>query len=115
MIAETELRIAPEFASLIPPMTPEELAQLNANLIADGCREPLVVWAEEDALLDGHNRYRVCKEHDITFDVTPLNGLAKGWVSEQTSMTEQQWITLLYRIRGTDVPDDLFEDKEVEI
>lgn len=47
--------------------------------------------------------------------VTPLNGLAKNWVPEQTQMTEQQWITLLYRMRGTEVPDDLFEDKDVEI
>jgi len=38
------LIIDPEFQSLIPPLAPEELAQLEANILADGCRDPLVVW-----------------------------------------------------------------------
>jgi len=69
MIADTEIRIDDEFASLVPPLTDEELRQLEANLLADGCREPLVVWGPEGILLDGHNRYRICREHDIQFDV----------------------------------------------
>ena len=47
--------------------------------------------------------------------VTPLNDLARRWVSQQARMTEEQWITLLYQIRGTEVPQDLFVDKDVEI
>ena len=33
-----------EFKALIPPMSQEERTQLEANLLADGCRDPLVVW-----------------------------------------------------------------------
>ncbi|MGE4531759.1 MAG: DNA N-6-adenine-methyltransferase [Acidithiobacillus sp.] len=33
-----------EFKALIPPLQEEERAQLEANLMADGCRDPLVVW-----------------------------------------------------------------------
>lgn len=33
-----------EFKSLIQPLSSEERAQLEENLIADGCRDPLVVW-----------------------------------------------------------------------
>lgn len=33
-----------EFQALIPPLSAEERAQLEANLLADGCRDPLVVW-----------------------------------------------------------------------
>ena len=47
--------------------------------------------------------------------VTPLNGLAKKLLSEQTRMTEEDWIKLLYRIRGSEAPSDLFEDKDVMI
>jgi len=47
--------------------------------------------------------------------VTPLNDLAKMWVPKQTSMTEEQWVTVLYRVRGTEVPADLFTDKDVEL
>lgn len=33
-----------EFKALIPPLQAEEFAQLEANILADGCRDPLVVW-----------------------------------------------------------------------
>jgi hypothetical protein len=42
-----ELTIDPEFRALIPPLTAGEQAQLEANLLAEGCRDPLVVWAGE--------------------------------------------------------------------
>jgi ParB family chromosome partitioning protein len=42
------LIIDPEFKALIPPLAPEELAQLEANIIKDGCRDPLVVWETYD-------------------------------------------------------------------
>lgn len=59
------LQIDEEFQSLIPPLTPDELAQLESNLIADGCRDPLVLW--DGIIVDGHNRYRICTEHHILF------------------------------------------------
>lgn len=40
------IQIDSEFQSLIPPLQAEELAQLEANLLADGCRDPLVVWVQ---------------------------------------------------------------------
>ena len=33
-----------EFKALIPPLSSEEFTQLEANILADGCRDPLVVW-----------------------------------------------------------------------
>jgi site-specific DNA-methyltransferase (adenine-specific) len=58
---EMNMKIDQEFKALIPPLTPEEYSQLEANLIADGCRDPLVVWAvppenwwsKEDVILTG--------------------------------------------------------------
>ena len=85
MITEdATLRIDDEFASLIPPLTAEELAQLEANILGEGCRDPLVAWAEEGILLDGHNRHRICLEHDIPFDVREISltdrGAAMSWI-----------------------------------
>jgi hypothetical protein len=37
------ITIDPEFKALSPPLAPEELAQLEANILLDGCRDPLVV------------------------------------------------------------------------
>lgn len=35
-----------EFQALIPPLSAEERAQLESNILADGCRDPLVVWVQ---------------------------------------------------------------------
>ena len=64
--------IDPEFSSLIPPLSPDELAQLEANILRDGCREPLTVWAGHGVLLDGHNRLRICQSHGLPFGVVEV-------------------------------------------
>jgi hypothetical protein len=59
------IKIDKEFQSLIPPLSQDEYKQLEANVISDGCRDALVVW--QGTLIDGHNRYRICTEHNIPF------------------------------------------------
>ncbi len=66
-MAETTIRIDREFASLIPPLQAIELAELEASLKAEGCREPLAVWKGHDLLIDGHNRYEICRRLGIAF------------------------------------------------
>jgi N6-adenosine-specific RNA methylase IME4 len=63
----TTLKIDPEFAALIPPLAPEEREQLERNILADGCRDPLTVW--DGVIVDGHNRYEICTRHGLPFDV----------------------------------------------
>lgn len=60
------ITIDDEFASLIPPLTDEEYRGLEASIVSEGCRDALVVW--NDILIDGHNRYKICKEHDVPFE-----------------------------------------------
>ncbi len=73
-----------EFARLIPPLSAEERCELERSVLADGCREPLVVWSAGDILLDGHNRYGICRTHDLSFDVRRLDfsdrDSAKRWM-----------------------------------
>lgn len=59
------MKIDNEFRALIPPLSADEYAQLEANIIADGCRDPLVVW--DGTLIDGHNRHKICTEHGIPY------------------------------------------------
>jgi N6-adenosine-specific RNA methylase IME4 len=63
----TSVRIDPEFQALIPPLRPEERAQLEANIAAEGVRDPLVVW--DGVLLDGHNRYEIATRLGLPFAV----------------------------------------------
>jgi len=64
-----DIIIDPEFAALIPPLKAEERAGLEASLKAEGCRDALVVWAGRNILLDGHNRYEICRREGISFRV----------------------------------------------
>jgi transposase-like protein len=49
----------------IDPLTEDEYAALERSLLAEGCRDALVLW--NDILVDGHNRYSICRKHDIPF------------------------------------------------
>ena len=62
---DTELTIDPDFKDLIRPLRSQEYLQLEENLLADGCREPIVIW--NGIIVDGHNRYEICKKHGISF------------------------------------------------
>jgi hypothetical protein len=78
------IKIDPEFRDLIPPLAEVELKQLHDNITSRGCLTPLVVWKEEGILLDGHNRYAICKKCDYEYDVKelkfPSRDQAKDWV-----------------------------------
>jgi hypothetical protein len=76
------LQIDPEYKALIPPLAPEEYAQLAANIIKDGCRDPLVAWG--DIVIDGHNRHAICQAHGLPFNVVTIEfadrSHAKEWI-----------------------------------
>jgi N6-adenosine-specific RNA methylase IME4 len=59
------IRIDSEFKALIAPLQPDERQQLEENLVAHGCRDPLVLW--KDTLIDGHNRYEICQRRSIKY------------------------------------------------
>lgn len=65
-----QIKIDSEFKALIPPLKADEYAQLEANILADGCRDALVVW--DGVLIDGHNRFEICTRHGIEFDTVEM-------------------------------------------
>lgn len=54
-----------DLKAYIDPLTPEEHDALERSLLAEGCRDALVLW--ENVLVDGHNRYGICQKHNIPF------------------------------------------------
>lgn len=54
-----------ELKAYIDPLTADEYESLERSLLAEGCRDALVLWG--DTLVDGHNRYGICRKHDIPF------------------------------------------------
>lgn len=77
-----QLVIDPKFHALIPPLTAEERAALEASLLAEGCRDALVVW--NGIILDGHNRYEICQAHGLPFETVARDfetrDAAKLWI-----------------------------------
>ena len=65
-----ELKIDREFKNLIRPLQRKEYLQLEANIIADGCRDPIVTY--DGFIIDGHNRYEICVKHNIPFSVLAM-------------------------------------------
>jgi hypothetical protein len=55
-----------ELLAYIDPLTADEHAALERSILAEGCRDALVLWG--DVLVDGHNRYGICKKHGIAFN-----------------------------------------------
>jgi len=54
-----------ELKAYIDPLTPEEHEALERSILAEGCRDALVLWG--DVLVDGHNRYGICSKHGLPF------------------------------------------------
>jgi polyhydroxyalkanoate synthesis regulator phasin len=54
-----------ELKAYIDPLTPDEHDALERSLLAEGCRDALVLWG--NVLVDGHNRYGICSRHGIPF------------------------------------------------
>ena len=64
-------KIDAEFKALIPPLSPEEYATLEDNLVSDGrALSPLIVW--DGILIDGHNRYEICTRHGLPYEIEEL-------------------------------------------
>lgn len=65
--------IDPEFRDLIPPLSPEEFDQLEKSVVGQGILSPLLVWKEENILIDGHNRHKICTEFKKQFPIKELS------------------------------------------
>lgn len=55
-----------DLKAYIDPLTADEYAALEQSLLAEGCRDALVLWGE--VLIDGHNRYGICQKHGLPFN-----------------------------------------------
>ena len=62
-----DLTIDRELRDLIPPLSEEERRMLEDSIVRDGCDTPLAVW--NGTIVDGHNRYEICRAHGIPFGV----------------------------------------------
>jgi len=80
---KNSIEILPELQEFIRPLTTEQYTQLEQNIIQHGCQDALVLWETTEydlgrgetetpvyLLVDGHNRYTICKANKIDFKIT---------------------------------------------
>ena len=60
--------VLPEMAELLPPLTGEQFATLEADLLKNGCYSPIIV-NEDMVIIDGHNRQRLCEKHGLPYQM----------------------------------------------
>lgn len=85
---KNNLIILDELRGLIPPLAIDEFAQLEVNIVKNGCRDALSIWETTQekitpnsgnsnqsiyVLIDGHNRFDICKKNNISFNVQLLS------------------------------------------
>ena len=62
----------PELSGLLPPLTEEQAALLEQDLLKNGCIAPIVV-NEDLAIVDGHNRQAICEKHGIPYQMLVIH------------------------------------------
>lgn len=74
------LKINPKFEQIIPPLSAEEFAQLEENILKVGrVIEPIQVW--RGFIVDGHHRYKIVQKHPgITYKIEELKYECEGEV-----------------------------------
>ena len=60
--------VLPEMAELLPPLTGEQLAALETDILKNGCYSPVIV-NEDMVVIDGHNRQRLCEQHGLPYQM----------------------------------------------
>lgn len=60
--------VLPEMEQLLPPLRAEQFSSLEKDILENGCYTPIVV-NEDMAIIDGHNRFRICEKHGLPFKI----------------------------------------------
>lgn len=79
---KSSIQILPDLKAFIRPLTPDQYSQLEQNILAHGCQDALVLWETSDfelgrgeselsvyILVDGHNRFQICKQNNVDFKI----------------------------------------------
>ena len=64
--AERTPTVLPELAELLPPLSGEQLAALEKDILQIVCYAPIIV-NEDLVVVDGHNRQQICTRHGLPY------------------------------------------------
>ena len=67
-----ELKIDPELRGLLPPLADDEYKQLEKNIVDNGFDRNFPIMEWHGFIVDGHNRYSICRKHNIDYTIGTL-------------------------------------------
>ena len=67
-----ELKIDPELRDLLPPLADDEYKQLEKNIVDNGFDRNFPIMEWRGFIVDGHNRYSICRKHNIDYTIGTL-------------------------------------------
>lgn len=69
-----KIHVMPELRDLIEPPSEVELKELEISIKQEGgARDPIVIWKETGAIVDGHNRHRICTANELPFKTMEMS------------------------------------------
>lgn len=81
---QSKIIIIPEIQDLLPALSPKAFEELQTSIKNEGIRDPLIIWKEQMAIVDGHNRYTIARMDDVPFETVeksfPDLPAVKRWV-----------------------------------
>jgi len=77
-----DIKIDPEFAALIPPLSAEELVGLEASIAVEGCRDALVTWQEYEPGRCVRQGRGVCKDDNCKYGRNRRSPPVSSWVPD---------------------------------
>jgi 16S rRNA G966 N2-methylase RsmD len=102
------IRIDDTIRRVLMPLREDERALLEQSVLAEGIRDPLVVWRRDDELilLDGHHRYELAQKHGLSFNIVEMEfddeAEAVQWVLRnqlaRRNLTDEQRTLVLGRL-----------------
>ena len=104
-----EVTIDARIRGLLVPLREDERALLEQSVLAEGIRDPLVVWKRADGtriLLDGHHRYELAKQHGLDYAIVEMTFETEDdavlWVLQnqlaRRNLTDEQRTLVLGRL-----------------
>ena len=60
----SELQVNPEYEQLLPPLSKEDLKNLEESILKERVLHPFIINPKK-VILDGHHRLRICQRHSI--------------------------------------------------
>lgn len=104
--AERSPVILPEMAELLPPLSAEQSAALEEDLLRNGCYSPIIV-NEDMVIVDGHNRQSLCEKH-TTYDVQRASFLSTHDIKNYRYRCVWRKAKRINRFRAFSSPDFFF-------